>query len=233
MALTDNHPWKDLTALNADLITCRRCPRLTAWREQMAETKRKAYRDQVYWGKPVPGFGDPQARILILGLAPGAHGSNRTGRMFTGDASGDFLYPALYEAGFANQPASVERGDGLELMDVYISAICRCAPPDNKPTPVEIKACRPYLAAEMSFLPRMQGIVALGQLAFHEALRFFPSQDQISPKFHHGAFYLMGDNKPWLLASYHPSRQNTQTGRLTGAMFASIWKRARQELACD
>jgi len=213
------------------VITCRACPRLVAWREQVAREKRRAYRDWEYWGKPVPGFGDRRARVLVVGLAPGAHGSNRTGRMFTGDASGDFLYPALHAAGFASQAASSQRGDGLELRDIFISAVCRCAPPDNKPLPEEIRNCLPFLCAEMDLLPRLQGIVALGSLAFHESLGLLREKFGISPKerptFAHSQLYPFEDGMPWLLASYHPSRQNTQTGRLTQAMFADVWEKAR------
>ena len=221
-----------LQALESQLIHCHKCPRLVAWREQVAAAKRKAYQDWEYWGKPVPGFGDPAARLLVVGLAPGAHGSNRTGQMFTGDASGDFLYPALYRAGFANRPRTAARGDGLELRDVFISAICRCAPPQNKPTRDEMRNCLPWLAAEMACLPNLRGIVALGRLAFDGVLEL-PAFSGINKKeltFHHGAFYKLGDGMPWLLCSYHPSRQNTQTGRLSAAMFDSIWQQAREQL---
>jgi uracil-DNA glycosylase family 4 len=215
--------------LNATLIACRLCPRLVAWREQMALEKRRAYRDWDYWGKPVPGFGDPAARVLVVGLAPGAHGSNRTGRMFTGDASGDFLYAALHRAGFANQPVSRHREDGLELQDMFISAVCRCAPPDNKPSPAEIATCLPYLCQEMALLRRVQVIVALGRVAFDTILRLYadhfqlPDFDKKGFHFAHGASYALGPHHPHLLVSYHPSRQNTQTGRLTPTMFDSVW----------
>ena len=214
------------------VIACRACPRLVAWREQVAREKRRAYRDWEYWGKPVPGFGDRQARVLVVGLAPGAHGSNRTGRMFTGDASGDFLYPALCEAGFANQGSATERGDGLELRGLYISAVCRCAPPDNKPSREEIRNCLPFLVEEMDLLANLQGIVALGSLAFHESLGLLKATYQLveseKPAFVHSQLYNYGSEIPWLLASYHPSRQNTQTGRLTETMFAEVWRRARE-----
>jgi uracil-DNA glycosylase family 4 len=215
-----------------EVISCRKCSRLVAWRETVARKRRRAYLDWEYWGKPVPGFGDRQARLLIIGLAPGAHGSNRTGRMFTGDSSGDFLYAALHRAGFANQPTSSHQGDGLTLNDVYISAICRCAPPDNKPSPVEIETCLPYLAAEMKYLEHMEGIVALGRVAFDYTRRLLQQKGQALPEmpFSHGAFTPLGNGLPWVLASYHPSRQNTQTGRLTREMFDEIWEKARVEL---
>jgi uracil-DNA glycosylase family 4 len=235
--------WPNMTespaALSSDwpahhqaVIACRLCPRLVAWREQVALEKRRAYRDWDYWGKPVPAFGDPQARVLVVGLAPGAHGSNRTGRMFTGDASGDFLYSALHQAGFANQPNTVQRDDGLELRDLLISAVCRCAPPDNKPAPAEMLACRPFLLREMELLPNLQGIVCLGRIAFDNVLAIYRARGAALPalEFGHGAFASLGNGLPWLLAAYHPSRQNTQTGRLTPAMFAEIWARVRAEL---
>jgi uracil-DNA glycosylase family 4 len=216
-----------LDELNRQIIACRKCPRLVAWREEVAQTKRKAYRDQDYWGKPVPGFGDARARLLVVGLAPGAHGSNRTGRQFTGDASGDFLYPALHRAGFANRPVSVARDDGLILSDVYVTASGRCAPPANKPTPAELDNCQPYLEREIEILqPKV--IVALGRIAFERVLRIYSARSN-GWKFAHGATYsLMADH--WLLCSYHPSRQNTQTGRLTVEMFDAIWAKARELL---
>ena len=215
--------------LNTTLIACRQCPRLVAWREQVAREKRRAYRDWDYWGKPVPGFGDPAARVLVVGLAPGAHGSNRTGRMFTGDASGDFLYAALHRAGFANQPVSKHREDDLALQDMFISAVCRCAPPDNHPTPAEIATCLPYLRQEMALLTQVQVIVALGHIAFDTILRLYadrfqrPDFEMRRFQFTHGASYHLGPHDPHLVASYHPSRQNTQTGRLTPAMFDAVW----------
>lgn len=223
-------PVSDLTqweSLNEALINCRLCPRLTAWREEMAAVKRRAYRDEIYWGKPVPGFGDRQARLLVVGLAPGAHGSNRTGRMFTGDSSGDFLYSALHKVGFANQPKATGRDDGLQLKDVFITAVGRCAPPDNKPEASELSTCRPYLLAEMALLKQMQGVVALGKIAFDAMVSILREQGANlgSPVFGHGAF-VQDDHYPWLLGSYHPSRQNTQTGRLTPAMFDEIWLKA-------
>lgn len=228
MILTDPS-WE---ALNQAITTCRKCPRLVSWREEMARVKRRAYRDCEYWGRPVPAFGDPDARILVIGLAPGAHGSNRTGRMFTGDASGDFLYAALYRAGFASQPKAFTRDDGLTLRDVMISAACRCAPPDNKPTQPEMDACRPFLQAEIDLLSHLQGIIALGQIGFQTALTVYRLRGATIPrqKFGHGAFYALGEGFPWLLASYHPSQQNTQTGRLTVEMFDAIWQAACAKL---
>jgi uracil-DNA glycosylase len=221
--------WDDL---DQEIITCRKCPRLVTWREQVAREKKKAYRMEEYWGRGVPGFGDRHAKVLILGLAPGAHGSNRTGRMFTGDSSGDFLYPALYRAGFSNQEYSRQRDDCLQLSDLHISAVCRCAPPDNKPTTAEIYNCRVYLGQEIQFLDKLEGIVALGQIAFGETLRnFFPDRGSKGEiRFGHGNFFPNKNGKPWLLASYHPSRQNTQTGRLTTAMFDEIWAKVAEEL---
>ena len=215
--------------LNASITACRLCPRLIAYREEVARVKKRAFRGWEYWGKPVPGFGDPYARLLVIGLAPGAHGSNRTGRMFTGDSSGDFLYAALHRVGMANQPTTVHRDDGLRLRDIFITAICRCVPPDNKPIPAEIRACQPFLEAEMELLSGFQGIVALGSLAFQQVLAIYRSHGHpvVRLDFAHNAFYDLGDGLPWLLASYHPSRQNTQTGRLTPAMFDAIWQQAK------
>ncbi len=221
-----------LSPLNPpDLLECRRCPRLVAWRELVARQKRRAYRDEEYWGRPVPGFGDRQARVLVVGLAPGAHGSNRTGRMFTGDASGDFLYPALHRAGFASQPHSIHRTDGLTLTDLYITAVCRCAPPGNRPTPAEMDNCQPYLEHEIASL-QPTVIVALGRIAFERILRLC-AVPQGRYLFAHGAHFELPPSplllRPtFLLCSYHPSRQNTQTGRLTVAMFDAIWQQARR-----
>ena len=222
--------FDSLKTLEAQLIACRRCPRLVAWREEVAQTKRKAYQDQVYWGKPVPGFGDPAAKVLIVGLAPGAHGSNRTGRMFTGDASGDFLFPALFRAGFASQPTADHLGDGLRLNNVFITAICRCVPPKNRPHVAEIKNCLPWMEAEVDLLPNLQGFVALGRIAFDGIQRMVKLQgiDLPKMKFGHNEFYELSEGLPWLLASYHPSQQNTLTGRLTDAMFDEIWHRAKE-----
>ncbi|MFZ6027214.1 MAG: uracil-DNA glycosylase [Chloroflexota bacterium] len=217
-----------LTELSEEIVACHKCPRLVAWREQVAREKRRAYRDWDYWGKPVPGFGDPQARLLIVGLAPGAHGSNRTGRMFTGDGSGDFLYPALYRAGFASQPTAIDRTDGLILYDAFISAVGRCAPPDNKPTAQEIATCLPYLQQEIALLANLRVVVALGSIAFDNLLSLYEARKK-EYRFSHGAVFPLGTQLT-LIASYHPSRQNTQTGRLTAAMFDSIWQTARSFL---
>ncbi len=218
-----------LTVLNTEVISCTRCSRLVEYRERIAREKRRAYRDWDYWGKPVPGFGDPNARVLVLGLAPGAHGSNRTGRPFTGDASGNFMYPVLYETGFANQPNATDRDDGLRLKDVYITAAVRCAPPDNKPLPQELANCAAYLDREMDGLKNAKVIVALGRIGFDAYLNFLKRHGQISGKkayvFRHGAKYQMPDGRI-LLASYHPSNQNTQTGKLTRQMFRRIFKEA-------
>lgn len=216
-----------------ELIACRKCPRLVAWREQVAHEKKAAYRSCAYWGKPVPGFGDHDAQVLVVGLAPGAHGSNRTGRMFTGDASGNFLYPALYRAGFCNQPVSLAIGDGLQLNNLFITAVARCAPPQNRPTGAEIETCRPYLLREIGLLPRLQGFVALGGIAFDRLLEIYWSHYGYhflkKPAFAHSTLFEFPD-LPWLLASYHPSRQNTQTGRLTASMFDEVWQKARQRM---
>ena len=219
--------------LEETIISCRKCPRLVAWREQVASARRRAYRDHDYWGKPVPGFGDQQARLLVVGLAPGAHGANRTGRMFTGDGSGEFLYRALFLAGFASQPQATAPGDGLALQDMFISAICRCVPPANKPAPAEIASCRPYLAQEIVLLERLVVIVALGRIAFDNTLRIYRERGHTIPRlaFGHGENYALGEGLPQLVASYHPSRQNTQTGRLTEAMFADIWRKVKKILS--
>jgi uracil-DNA glycosylase family 4 len=218
-----------LTILNAEVMSCTLCPRLVEYRQKIAREKRRAYRDHEYWGKPVPGFGDPNARVLILGLAPGAHGSNRTGRPFTGDASGKFMYPVLYDTGFANQPTATDRNDGLQLEDLYITAAVRCAPPDNKPLPEELANCAPYLQRELEGLKRLKVVVALGKIGFDAYLNYLQRRGLVTRKrdylFQHGARYKMPDGKT-LLASYHPSNQNTQTGKLTRAMFLSIFKDA-------
>jgi uracil-DNA glycosylase len=209
----------------SEVTGCRLCPRLVAWREEVAAVRRAAYRDWDYWGRPIPPFGDRQAQVLVVGLAPAAHGGNRTGRVFTGDSSADFLFRALHKAGFANQPTSTHKEDGLELNDVFISAVCRCAPPANRPTPEEIRNCLPYLERELGMLPTVRVIVALGQIAFEHSLRLLRTQGHDLPrlKFGHGVAYDLGEGLPWMIGSYHPSRQNTQTGRLTAAMFDDIW----------
>ncbi|HXF84610.1 MAG TPA: uracil-DNA glycosylase [Anaerolineales bacterium] len=216
-----------LEVLNKEIIACCKCPRLVAWREEVARKKRKAYRDQDYWGKPVPGFGDAKARVLVVGLAPGAHGSNRTGRQFTGDASGRFLYAALYRAGFANQASAESRSDGLILKNMYITACVRCVPPGNKPNPEELNNCQSYLEREIQIL-KPKVIVCLGRTAFERVLKIL-AQAQRSFPFAHGKLYRI--NEMWLLGSYHPSQQNTQTGKLTAAMFDEIWKKAKE--LCD
>jgi len=222
-----------LAKIENELVHCKKCPRLVSWREEVATVKRRAYIDQEYWGKPVPGFGDPKAKLMIVGLAPGAHGSNRTGRMFTGDASGDFLYPALFRAGFANQATATSNQDNLELKDVYISAICRCVPPGNKPTRNEIGNCLPWLEREIESLPNLQGFIALGRIAFEGLLRIIKpaSTLETKPKFSHLAYYALGDGLTWILCSYHPSRQNTQTGKLTQEMFDLVWQTAKQKIS--
>jgi uracil-DNA glycosylase family 4 len=213
-----------LEQLNKEIIACRKCPRLVEWREEVARVKRKAYKNEEYWGRPVPGFGDPKAHVLVVGLAPGAHGSNRTGRQFTGDASGGFLYPALYRAGFANQPSAESRSDGLILKDMYITASGRCAPPANKPNPEELNNCQPFLEREIQLLkPRV--IVCLGRIAFERILKIYLVRNS-GWKFSHGAVYELPDGTR-LLCSYHPSQQNTLTGKLTVNMFDDIWKKAK------
>jgi uracil-DNA glycosylase family 4 len=220
-----------LRVLNAEVVACTRCPRLVEYRERIAREKRPKYRDCEYWGKPVPGFGDPHARVLVLGLAPGAHGSNRTGRPFTGDASGSFMYPVLHETGFANQPTATERNDGLTLTDLYITAAGRCAPPDNKPLPEELANCAPFLERELEGLKGLRVVVALGRIGFEAYLNYLKRKELIARKreyeFRHGAEYALPDGRI-LLASYHPSNQNTQTGKLTKEMFQRIFKRARE-----
>ncbi len=213
-----------LEQLNEEIIHCRKCARLVEWREEVARVKRKAYIDQEYWGKPVPGFGDPNARVVVVGLAPGAHGSNRTGRNFTGDASGGFLYPALYRAGFANQSSAVSRNDGLALKDLYLTASGRCAPPANKPTPGELNNCQPFLERDLEIL-KPKVIVCLGRIAFERVLRVYCVRNS-AWKFGHGALYQM-ETGTWILCSYHPSQQNTLTGKLTVSMFDEIWAKAK------
>lgn len=230
-----------LTVLNKEVVACTRCPRLVTYRQQIAREKRRAYREWEYWGKPVPGFGDPKARVLIMGLAPGAHGSNRTGRPFTGDASGNFMYPVLYETGFANQPTATDRNDGLKLKDLYITAAVRCAPPDNKPLPLELAECSVFLDREIDGLKNVNVVVALGKIGFDAYLNYVKRRlTGLSKKdgeaestqfskalylFKHGVHYELPDGKV-LLASYHPSNQNTQTGKLTREMFVTIFKQA-------
>jgi uracil-DNA glycosylase family 4 len=220
-----------LHVINSEVILCRRCPRLVEFREAVGREKRRAYLDHDYWAKPVPGFGNPGARAVILGLAPGAHGSNRTGRPFTGDSSGRFMYPILHRIGFASQPNADSRDDGLRLLDAYITAAVRCAPPDNKPSPGEIANCAPFLDRELQALKRMKVLVALGRIGFDAYLNHLKRVGVLTSKsaysFGHGATYTM-PNGVILLASYHPSNQNTATGKLTAAMFEQIFLTARK-----
>jgi len=222
-----------LRVLNEEIIACRQCPRLVKYRERVAREKRRAYREWTYWGKPVPGFGDPNAGLLILGLAPAAHGANRTGRMFTGDRSGDFLYSALHKAGFANQPVSENCGDGLALKNAYISATCRCAPPDNKPLPEEILNCRGYFERELEIL-KPKVVLALGKIAWDAYLEILKQRGAIASralyKFAHGAEAEVAPGFPRLFGVYHPSQQNTQTGRVTPAMYSVVLRRIRRFL---
>jgi uracil-DNA glycosylase family 4 len=212
-----------LDDLRAEVCDCRRCPRLVAWREQVAVDKRAAYRDDSYWGRGVPGFGDPRARIVVLGLAPAAHGANRTGRVFTGDRSGDWLFRAMHRAGLANQPSSVSADDGLRLRDAWVTAAVKCAPPDNKPLPDERDACRPFLQRELAALTRLRVMVCLGAFAYEAACAHYAVRPR--PKFAHLA-EAVTDNGPLLLCSFHPSQQNTFTGRLTEPMLDAVFTRA-------
>jgi uracil-DNA glycosylase family 4 len=210
------------------IISCDRCTRLRSYCERVASDKKAAHRDDTYWGRPVPGFGDPAARVLVLGLAPAAHGANRTGRVFTGDGSGDFLMRAMHAAGFANIPTSRRSDDGLSLTDAYIAAAVRCAPPDNKPTPEEISACHPHLVAEVSALTRLRVIVALGRIGFEAAWRLLGERGIVvrpKPQFGHGLTY-EPTGGPIVIASYHPSRQNTNTRKLTPSMLDSVFRTA-------
>jgi len=211
-----------LAALEAEVVECRRCPRLVAWREQVARERRAAFAHEEYWGRPVPGFGDPAARVLIYGLAPAAHGGNRTGRVFTGDRSGDWLFAALHRAGFANQPTSARRDDGLELHGAWIAAAVRCAPPANRPTPAERDACLPWAEREMALLGNVRVVVCLGSFAWEAAFRLRGAVPKPRPKFGHGA--------EWgpLLGCFHPSQQNTFTGKLTPAMMDDVFRRAKE-----
>lgn len=220
-----------LEALNARIVACERCPRLRACCTEVARVRRRAYMDCEYWGRPVPSFGDPHARVLVLGLAPGAHGSNRTGRMFTGDGSGDFLFPVLHEAGFASQAKAVSRDDGMTLTDLWISAVVHCAPPANKPTPEEQRNCAPWLDEEMGLLTDLRVVVCLGRIAFDGLLAHARRSQQLPPRsaftFAHGAEFTLPGGLI-VLASYHPSLQNTNTGKLTRPMFLDVFRRARK-----
>jgi uracil-DNA glycosylase len=223
-----------LEQLERRITTCRRCPRLVEWRERVAREKRRAFRDQTYWGRPIPGFGDPAARLLVLGLAPAAHGGNRTGRVFTGDRSGDWLFAALHRAGFANQPTSTRIDDGLALTDVWITAAVKCAPPDNKPLPEERDACFPFAVAELAALPELRAILCLGKFAWDGALRLLRQAGHPLPtplpRFGHGAQAAVAPGLT-LIGSYHPSQQNTFTGRLTEPMLDDVFAAARRAIA--
>lgn len=223
-----------LRVLNEEIVSCRKCPRLVVYREKVAQEKRRAFRDWTYWGKPVPGFGDPHAQLLILGLAPAAHGGNRTGRVFTGDRSGDFLFAALHTGGFANQPTSVRRDDGLELKNAYVAATIRCAPPANKPLPSEIANCRDYLLRELETL-QPRAVLALGKIAWDAYLEILKQRGIIASRaafpFAHGAEAQLPAPAARLFGVYHPSQQNTQTGRLTPAMYTQVFRRIQRFLA--
>jgi uracil-DNA glycosylase len=219
--------------VNREVISCRRCPRLVAWREQVAREKRAAYAGEDYWGRPLPGFGDPKANVLVVGLAPAAHGGNRTGRIFTGDRSGDWLFSALYRAGFANQPESISRQDGLSLRGCYVAAAVRCAPPVNRPLPSERDNCLPYLQRELALMPSVEVIVCLGGFAWDAALRILPALGaqlpRPRPRFAHGTVASVG--KWMMLGCYHPSQQNTFTGRLTSSMLDEVFAKAKALLS--
>jgi uracil-DNA glycosylase family 4 len=224
---------EELRAIAEEIVACRKCPRLVEYREKVAEEKRRAFREQTYWGKPVPGFGDAGAKLVILGLAPAAHGGNRTGRVFTGDRSGDFLFAALYEAGFANQPTSLNRDDGLGLKNAYVAATCRCAPPDNKPLPSEITNCVGYLERELALL-KPKALLALGKIAWDGYLGILKQRGVTASRaacvFAHGAEAELPGDAPRLFGVYHPSQQNTQTGKVTPAMYAEVLRRIRRFL---
>jgi len=223
---------QELSVLQDEIVKCRLCPRLREHSTKVAAEKRRAYRDWDYWGKPVPPFGDPEARLLILGLAPAAHGGNRTGRMFTGDRSGDWLYRALFATGFASQPHSVSREDGLSLHGAYITAAARCAPPDNKPTLEELRTCRPYLERELDLLKSVKVVVTLGKVAFDQYLEVLKVRGAIRSRaafaFGHNCQFVTAPGQPVLISSYHPSQQNTSTGKLTEKMLLEVFRRARR-----
>ena len=229
----DQAAWQ---RLQTDVVTCRACPRLVAWREKVAREKRRAYQDWDYWGRPVPGFGDRQGRLLVVGLAPGAHGSNRTGRPFTGDSSGNTLFAAMHRFGFANQPTGRHRDDGLKLLDAYLTSVGRCAPPQNRPTAQELGNCRPFLEREWLLMPQVRVVLGLGQVAFDRCVRLLRDLGYAVPrlKFAHGLHQPLTEPASMplkhLLAAYHPSRQNTQTGRLTPEMLDDVFRQARSLL---
>lgn len=231
-ALVDPGWPRPLQTLEKQLVKCTKCPRLVAWREEVARVKRRAYAECEYWGRPVPSFGDAAARLLIVGLAPGAHGANRTGRMFTGDRSGDFLFRALYEAGFANQPGSTSQDDGLALRDAFLTAPVRCAPPDNRPAREEVEACRPWFQQTLGLLKNVRVVVALGGFGFSEYLTYLKDRRLIASRtpfpFGHGVSYITHPGGPTLIGCFHPSQQNTSTGRLTAEMLRKIFEHARQ-----
>ncbi len=224
----------NLEELHKEIVGCYKCPRLIDYCQRIAEKRKRAYKDWDYWGKPVPGFGDPDAELLIIGLAPAAHGANRTGRVFTGDGSADFLYRALYKAGFANQPTSSYRGDGLKLFRAYVTAVLHCAPPENKPKREELDNCRGYLEKELTLLPKLKAVLALGKTAFEVYLMVLKNKGYIGFRtpypFFHGALYDFSPPLPTLFASYHPSRQNTQTKRLTEEMFLEVFDGIKKEV---
>ncbi len=232
--VTDSAAKRTLDALERRVVVCRACPRLVEWRETIAVGKVRRFADEEYWGRPVPSFGDPAARLLVVGLAPAAHGANRTGRMFTGDRSGEWLYRALHRAGFANQPLSEHRDDGLRLMDCWITAACHCAPPANKVLPAELAACQPYLVEELHALSRLRVIVALGKIAFDATCRALLAAGHVSERipaqFGHGVAVDIAPGLE-LIGSYHPSQQNTFTGRLTEAMLDDVFRRAMQSIS--
>jgi uracil-DNA glycosylase len=226
VALHERAQAQGLEDLERRVVECRRCPRLVEWRERVAREKRAAFRDQVYWGRPVPGFGDPAARVYLIGLAPAAHGGNRTGRIFTGDRSGDWLFASMHRTGFANQPTSVSRDDGLELRGAFIGAAVRCAPPANKPLPAERDNCLPYAAEELDLLPDVRVILCLGAFAWQAACQLLGIKPR--PAFGHGAEHEPAGGGPVLLGCFHPSQQNTFTGKLTAPMTDAVFLRARE-----
>lgn len=227
---------KALAVVEADIVACERCPRLRDWCQQVARKRVRRFAEEEYWGRPVPGFGDSKARLLVVGLAPGAHGANRTGRVFTGDRSGDFLFAALHRAGFADRPESQRRGDGLRLKDAWVCALVRCAPPGNKPSPAEIAACTPFVVRELESLTRVRVILALGRIAMEGVVAVLRQRGRLPPRgalaFGHGVLHEIDANLT-LVASYHPSQQNTFTGRLTPASFDAVLRRVRRQLGKD